>query len=152
MKNSRTYIKIPNRLFLIGKRGYGGWSRDLNLEDRKILMKLLSKHGIECYAEGIQNMFKDEEIKANEQCNCRVITKLGDQDYTIQNYNTRCLKYESAVKIASFLLNKGLDADIEIIEGFRGRRTIKSSKNKKDNKTKQINMFGQEISDTSYLN
>lgn len=155
---TKTYIEIPNRLFLIGERVYGGWSRNLDTEDRLKLVKVLKSKNILCHLETIEEMFVDEEAGAgvNEPCNSRVIVKINDKDYTIQNYNIKCIKYETALKIASFLIKRGLDTDIEVIQGFKGSKIIKSISTsrsiKKKVESEQINMFSGKASDMSYIN
>ncbi len=159
-KSTRTYLEIPNRLFLISKRGYGGWGKSLDDEDKENLTEILKEKGLTCHTEDIESMLKDEEIKGNERCDSRVILKIGDSDYTIQNYNIRCLKNETAVKIASHLIKRGLDADIEIMQGFKGSKIIKSlstnriihKKAEEKSELNQISMFGEQVSSMGYVN
>lgn len=158
--STKTYIEIPNRLFLISKRGYGGWNKGLDKEEELELIDLFKSKGIECHVKGIESMFRDEERKEDERCNSRVILRTDDAEYTIQNYNIRCLKHETAVKIASFLIKKGLNADIEVLQGFSGSKVIKSVSTKRNIKKKeeekskheQVHMFAHQTSSANHTN
>lgn len=152
---SKMYIEILNRLFLISKRGYGGWGRSLDLGEDPELEKLFEDKGIELHTERIDFMCREEERKASERCDSRVILRLSGEDYTIQNYNVKCLRNETAVKIASFLIKKGLDADVEIMQGFRGSKVIKSIKTKRSieskSKERQASMFSEEVNKMQHI-
>lgn len=159
-KCTKTYIEIPNRLFLVTKRGYGWWSRDLDNEERSEFVETLKSKGLICHMEHIENLFKDEELAENDRCNSKVRLKIDDKNYVIHNYNCRGLKQVTAEKVANYLVKKGLDADVEVVQGFGGSKIIKSSSTKKiieqrakeKTKIQQINMFGEQVNGMFYVN
>lgn len=122
----KTYIEIPNRLFLIGKRSpYGFWSRDLEKEESKSLIEILKSYLIICTNTFDKSKFRNETISEKEICDSRVILHVNDDEYNLYNCDCRAIKRKTAVKIASFLIKKGLEADIEIIRGFSGTKILK---------------------------
>lgn len=126
-KHVKTYIEIPNRLFLIGKRSsYNGYTYDLDEDEIKTVMDALNENYINCINNPDESKFKDEELTGKGYCNCRVVLELSGQDYNISNYNSRGLKRETAEKIASYLYKRGLKADIEMFQGFSGSKMIKN--------------------------
>ena len=135
-----TYIQISNRIFLVGERGYGGWSRCLKKEDRDNLASILEEKGITCHDKVIEDLSKNDIGSEEDRCNCRVILTLANKEYNVQNYNVRAIKNDTAIRVASYFINRGLDADIEVLEGFNGHKIIKSmgSTKKVDKLPKQI--------------
>ena len=96
----------------------------------KALFRVLGENGWGYYCASSIDMddkkLKDDTASGEERCNSRVVLRLNDKQYNILNYNCRAMKKETTLKIASYLLKKGLIADIEMLTGYSGNKVLKS--------------------------
>lgn len=122
------FVEIPNRIFYIGKREkYRGWTYRLELEGTKEIIEKLNIYSVFATITPDKEKFKDEPVN-NEQSG-NVIVKLDEVEYNIKNYNCRALKLSTMKKIASYLVKKGLDAEVEIQLNFsRNSKILKMNK------------------------
>lgn len=156
-KSSKTYIEIPKRLFSVGKRSsYNGYTYNLNEEERKYFIKEMENYEIECTYLDETEKFFDEITEENTRCNCKVVFTLNDQQYNISNYDYKGIKKETAVKVASYLIKKGINAEIEEIMNFQGSKVHKSlsinNKEVESKKTKEKRKEQKGSSESSVLN
>lgn len=155
-RSKKNYIEIPNRLFYIGKRGkYNGYTYSLSQDEQEELISETNKYGVNLTDIENPDKFIDETLENNERCNCKIVIVLKDEKYNISNYDHKGLKKETAVKIASYLINKGINAEIEEILNFSGSKMLKSLKAKEiateGNTTKEKAKIQKDIPDNKVV-
>ncbi|MCT4564989.1 MAG: hypothetical protein N4A68_11855 [Maledivibacter sp.] len=144
-----TYIKINDRLFLIGKRGsYGGYTYYLESDERKTLEGLFYALNIELVDKAVYSQCEVENVSDHDRACCKVILTLYGVKYNIMNFNVRALRESTAQEVRNFFREFGLFAATEYV-GKKSTVPIVTKKGKVEKKAlirNRISEFAEQLS------